>query len=238
MKPAFILALSIVLATSCKPQKPWSPHDKAADTDSPATASTATQAGAGGASADIGDLEQAVFLSGSLSTDSKIDSVTTNDIVDRNKNITKSEITVAPPLPKSLWVEYMLRSNRTFPGTPGVLRARVMVNDKVAGTITAVFGANAKRKGDIVKFDLLEPFGGNVPDSFLAKVEGDLYLMPEGTDESTLDPNTATSEAHSNALYATVFRVDVVQPTASAEGTGPAQSPLPAPEAAAPAPAQ
>lgn len=240
MKPLLILSVAILLATSCKPQKPWSPYDNGTDGAALST-STPPRSSMDRVNADIGDLEQAVFVSGKIGDDSKGPNVAVADMVDRNKNITKSEVTLSPPYPERLWAEYEVKCTRNFIGTIGVLRARIMVDDKAAGSFSLVLGSSAVKNGVSVKVDLLKPFGGNLPETFLAKVEGDFYLLPEGTDENQVNADTATSNIYSNALYGTMFRVvclktaspaaQLTAPAATENGetAAVAQSPSPAP---------
>ncbi|NUM53056.1 MAG: hypothetical protein HUU46_05380 [Candidatus Hydrogenedentes bacterium] len=253
MKPLyFFLALAIVLAASCKPQKPWSPYDKESGTEDPKQEKPVTKlSGADQANADLGDLEQGVFVEGRLVDETGSPSVVVDTMLDRFKRVARTNITLSQPYPESLWAQFEVKCTRNFVGTFGVLRAKIMVNDTVAGSFSVVLGSNAMKNGVLVKVDLLKPFAGNLPDSFLVKTDGDLYLLPEGTDETQVNAETVTSNIHSKALYGTMFRVDCVKSgapttteTSAQEPTQPAAPdaasvPQPDPEdATVPAPAQ
>ena len=239
MKPVFVLALSVVLLVSCQPKKPWSPYDKESGTGTsiakPAQGVSSTERAAA-AGTDIGDLEQAIFVNAGLASEMNLPQVRCDSVLDRNKHATKIEVTIAPPYPDSLWVEYQVKSSRAFDDAPGVVRARIFVNDKEAGKISAVVGAEGFKSSVSAKVDLFKPFEGNVPETFLAKLDGDLYLMPTGTDEKSVDPETATSNMHSKAMYATLIRVARLKPDAPELDAGPAAPAASSAPPAAPAP--
>jgi len=240
MKRAIILTLTALTLASCKPQKPWSPYDKDGGAATPAPDSAVSSSPEDQIVANIGDVEQALYVDGQISAESAGPNVKIEDTRDHNKHLIKSSVVLTPPLPESLWAEFDVKCNRNFKSAPAVLRARIMVDDKVAGSVSTVLGALASKTKLAVKFDLLKPFHGNLPDTFLAKVDGDLYLMPEGTDENKVNPETATSDFHSKALYATMIRVTIEKPgsspAAAAEApTNAAVSAGPSPEPAAPA---
>ncbi|MDZ4857860.1 MAG: hypothetical protein SGI88_02675, partial [Candidatus Hydrogenedentes bacterium] len=134
----------------------------------------------------------------------------------------RSDVTVTPPLPESLWSEFEIECGRNFMEKPAVVRVRVMADDKLAGSFSAVLGKKAMRNGVSAKIDLLKPFAGQAPDSFLVKIVGDLYLMGPGTDENKLNAETASSQEYSQALRGSIIRVNV----ARAEGEQPIATPV------------
>ena len=149
------------------------------------------------------------------------------EVRDRNKRLMKSEVTLKEPYPQSLWADYDIKCSRNFMSAPAILRATIMVNGKVAGSFSEVLGMQASKAKITAKVDLLKPFDGNVPETFLAKIDGDLYLMPSGTDENKVNPETATSDTHSKAVYSTLIRVSLQKP--GAEPAVPAPVAVPAP---------
>jgi hypothetical protein len=229
MKRVFVLAFVAIVLVSCKPQKPWSPYDKN-NTAPNGQLTTSSVMSTNQQDVDVGDVEQSVYVDGKISTESRNEGVHIKDTLDRTKRHLKTNITLDPPYPVSLWSEFQIACERDFKTSPAVLRARILVEDKVAGSIAVVLGSKAMTSKLSVKVDLLKPFEGNLPNTFLAKVEGDIYLMPEGTDENKLNPETATSEKHSRVVYGTIIRVDLAQAAAPA-------SPAPADPAASAAPA-
>lgn len=213
MKKCVILLTAVAVLSACKPKKPWSPYDESGvpnewDKNSQADSFTRNEQ----VRADIGDVEAQVYVQGELMAVSKTPNITVNDSEDIHGNILVSNITVSGDRPENLWINYRIKCGRNFEGAPALIRAQVLVDDKVAGSFATVLGSKAMRNGVNAKVDLLRPFNGQVPDSFLAKVKGDLFLFPDGTDENTLNPETAESDQRSQALAATIVRVNFVKP--------------------------
>lgn len=227
MNRVLFLALAVLLLASCKPQKPWSPYDKGGgipnelDKDSHASSfSKNVQFGA-----DIGDVEQAVFIKAQIAQGSTGPNIRIVDTQDRINRLVKSTVTITPPQPESLWANFEVNCSRNFMDAPAVVRARIMVADKVAGSFSAVLGTKAMKNGVSAKVDLFKPFQGQLPDGFLAKVDGDLYLMPQGTDEEKLNPETATSDVHSKVIYGTLLRVEFAKDGATQQASAATASP-------------
>ncbi len=248
MKWTLIGATVLVMAVSCKPQKPWSPYDPGSGQpnelhkESHATSFTGNQQ----YGADIGDVEAQVFISGFITAESKAENVVIKEDLDKRKKRLGTTVTITPPVPESLWTQYEIECGRNFMDTPAVLRVRILADDKQAGSFSTVLGQKAMRNGVSIKVDLLKPFAGQVPDTFLVKVVGDMYLLPKGTDENKVNPETATSEEHSQALRGTTTRVNIVRNAAAAapeSATAPSEpattpvEPVPSPVAPATEPA-
>lgn len=216
MKRVVVFSLAVLIISACKPQKPWSPYDSTGTpvtgTDPKVATSVDDQF-----NANIGDVEQAVYVNGVIAAESAAPNVVITEVRDRNKRLMKSDVAVKGSYPQSLWADYDIKCSRNFMSAPAVLRAKVMVNDKVAATFSEVLGTQASKSKVTAKVDLLKPFEGNVPESFLAKIDGDLYLMPDGTDENKVNPDTATADIHSKAVYSTLIRVTLQKPGAEPE---------------------
>ncbi|HRK34720.1 MAG TPA: hypothetical protein PLJ47_09010 [Candidatus Hydrogenedentes bacterium] len=234
-----IRTLSVVMAAlvicSCKPQKPWSPYESNSlipnekHVDSHASSFTANEQ----MKADIGDVEAQVFINGQISPESLTATVSAQDTTDARDRRLRSIVTVMPPIPESIWAEFEIKCGRNFVENPAVVRISIMVDDKQAGAFSTVLGSKAARNGVRARIDLLKPFAGQVPETFLVKAVGDMYVFEKGTDENKLNPETATSPEHSQALQGTTIRVNIASQVASAEAS-PAD-PAPAPAEATPA---
>ncbi len=226
MKRVVLFSLAVLVISACKPQKPWSPYDNTGTAATGAEPKTATSVD-DQFNANIGDVEQAVYINGVIGNESAGPNVVVTELRDRNKRLMKSEVILKEPYPQSLWADYDIKCSRNFMSAPVVLRARILVNDKVAASFSEVLGTQASKSHVTAKVDLLKPFEGNIPETFLAKVEGDLYLMPDGTDENKVNPETATADIHSKAVYSTLIRVNLQKP--GTEPSAPAAAATPAP---------
>jgi hypothetical protein len=226
MKRVVVLLLAVLALTACKPQKPWSPYDAKSD-PAAGDGQNAPKSPLDQVDANIGDVEQAIYVDGVIAQESAGPNVAVTEVRDRNKRLLKSEVILKEPYPQSLWADYEIKSTRNFMSAPVVLRAKIMVNDKVAGTFSEVLGTQAVKTKVTAKIDLLKPFEGNVPETFLAKIDGDLYLMPNGTDENKVNPETATADIHSKAMYASLIRATLQKPGSVPEEPVPAPAPAP-----------
>ncbi|MCC6797396.1 MAG: hypothetical protein IT366_19940 [Candidatus Hydrogenedentes bacterium] len=211
MMRVVMFSLTVLALTACKPQKPWSPYDASGtpnSADVPKTSNSVDDQ----FNANIGDVEQAVYVNGVIAAESGGPNVVVSEARDRNKRLLKSDVILKEPYPQSLWADYDIKCTRNFMSAPVILRAKIMVNDKVAGSFSEVLGTQASKTKVTAKVDLLKPFEGNIPETFLAKIDGDLYLMPNGTDENKVNPETATADIHSKAVYSTLIRVTLQKP--------------------------
>lgn len=227
MKRVVVFSLAVLALTACRPQKPWSPYDSTGNPDAAGADPITSSSSDDQFNANIGDVEQSIYVNGVIALESAGPSVAVTEIRDRNKRLMKSEVTLKDPYPQSLWADYDIKCTRNFMSAPAVLRAKIMVNDKVAGSFSEVLGMQASKAKITAKVDLLKPFEGNVPETFLAKIDGDLYLMPNGTDENKVNPETATSDTHSKAVYSTLIRVSLQEPGTEPAVPAPAAAPVP-----------
>jgi len=224
MKRLLLLTLSLLLLHACKPEKPWSPAEDKNGGENPllnAAVNTALPI-----SIDIGDAEQGVYLEATIAPESLADNVKQDKIKSGRDRLAIVNVKVTPPVPDKLWATYAIKCTRDFAERPVVLRARIMVEGKPVGSIEALLGKVARRSAFATNVDLLSKFD-KVPASFLATIDGELILLPEGTDESTVNPETATSDITSKAVECNPIRVDIegatpAEPTAATEATGPA----------------
>lgn len=218
MKRVLVFSLAALLIAACKPQKPWSPYDSSGNPNAgevPKTSNSVDDQ----FNANIGDVEQSIYVDAVIAAESGGPNVVVNEVRDRNKRLMKSDVTLKEPYPQSLWADYDIKCTRNFMSAPAILRAKIMVNGQVAGTFSEVLGTQASKTKVTAKVDLLKPFAGNVPETFLAKIDGDLYLMPNGTDENKVNPETATADIHSKAVYASLIRITLQKPGAEPSET-------------------
>lgn len=213
MKPVFLpLIVALVVLSACKPDKPWSPDDETGfDPSAPSVSPSEPVV----EKINIGDAEQGIWIEGRLVPESIPESAVNEEVENRRQRLAIVNVTLKRPLPEQLQAQYTVNLTRDFDEAPVVLRANVLVNDTVVGTILEVLGAKARKVKREITVDLLSAFD-EVPDTFLAKVEGELVLMPEGTDESTIDPVSATSNSTSRAIQSNPIRVDVEPADAAA----------------------
>ena len=99
-------------------------------------------------------MEQALHVDGQISAESAGPNVRIEDARDRNKHLIKSSVVLTPPFPESFWAEFDVKCNRDFKSAPAVLRARILVDGKVAGSLSAVLGAQASKTKFGAKVDL------------------------------------------------------------------------------------
>lgn len=208
MKPAFLsLIAALVVLTSCQPDKPWSPDDEPGV--DPANTSEAEPISPVKEPTNIGDVEQGLWFEARLVSDSIPPGATNEEVENRRNRLAIVNVTLPRPLPDQLMAVYTLKSTRNFENTPVILRAQILVDDVPVGNVQEVIEVLGRDNAVTRTVDLLSAFE-QVPDSFLATVEGEFYLMPEGTDASTLDPATATSGSMSKAIQFNPIRVNVV----------------------------
>lgn len=220
MQKIFV-GMAVIALVSCKPQKPWSPYDEEKGSEVPKDPRTQPMALVVGNEAilpDIGDVEQAVVIEGKLDTETLKPNVTIEESRDARDRLLMLNATIIPPYPKELWAVYEIKCSRNFPQMPALLRAEVVVDGKPVGKIPAVvLGKTATQNGVIAKVNLLAGREGP-PETMLAKVEGELFLFPENTDETKLNPETATAPIRSKALIYNPIRVTFAKGAESPEG--------------------
>ena len=218
MKRLLAVVCVVLLLQSCKPKMPWSPEDDSGL--SPSGAAGSGDSALAPVRVDIGDVEQGVFVIATIDPQSKSDTVVVEEIKNRRDRMAIVNVSIKPPAPEQLWANFTIKCYRDFPETPVVFRGQVLVDDKQVGSISAVIGKGADRREFVTKVDLLNQFE-EVPPTFLTTVTGELLLLPEGTDEAAVVPETATSSVVSRAVQFNPIRVNLVDvlPAVPAETT-------------------
>lgn len=165
---------------------------------------------------DIGDVESALAFEGRVASESRGANVSISDLEGRDKIIAMSTVTVQPPYPAELWVEYTLRSSIGFPARPVAVRGAILRNvggqDTALGRFSAVLGADAHLPGAPVQKFRVNALEGlaTPPESMLLHVAAELLLLPAGTGPNTVDPETAATlpEDASSALSSNPVRIE------------------------------
>ena len=163
-----------------------------------------------------GDVEQTVGIEAQLHPDSASDSITlqeSRDALERQRLLT---VDVSPPFPDHLWLTYTIKCREVFADRPVALRFRIVAQtgrgeqraEREVGTFAAVLDANARNNGFEGKVDVLEG-AESVPETMLVKVLAEAHLMPDGTDETTVDPRTATGEGPADTTTALPYLAPV-----------------------------
>lgn len=239
MKLRYIpLAVVILSLCACTPKKPWSPDDEQGlDMNELSSVETNTSVPV---KTDIGDAEQGIWVEARIAKDSYAENVKVNEVNNRRDRLAIVNVDITPPVPKKLDAVYSVIVNRNFDEAPVVLRARIMVDGKSVGTIEGILGKDARSSHIVSTVDLFSAFD-HIPKTFLATIEGKLFLMPEGTHENVIDPHNATSDTSSEALQCNPIRVTISGAGETESGaTGDATdasatgaTPAPAPDSAA-----
>src|SRR5690606_19580354 len=114
----------------------------------------------------------------------------------------RSTVDVYQPYPEDLIVTFRVKPERAFPDTPVVIRGEIRVEgiEEPVGTFSGVFGDQAFQKevtGSVDLMDILNP----VPTTALVTGWVEAVLMPEGTDEHSVDVATATAAPDRMTTY-------------------------------------
>jgi len=151
---------------------------------------------------DPGDVDSGVFIDGKLAPASEALNVSVEYIETQRSTLSMTIITVKPPFPETLFLFFEVITSRDFVERPVVMRARAYRDDAPLGDEHGfVLGKNARfpmaadgtaeePRGFTV--DVMEGLS-EIPDSLLLHARADAWLMPEGTDESTLNPLSDTA---------------------------------------------
>ncbi len=224
MKRVFAVLIPLALLGSCEAPKPWSPYDNPSGKKEGNAAADTTAVKPRPAALDIGDAEQGIYIEGKVAKESLGPNLKAEQVVERRKYAQEITANVSGPPPAEFWVEYTIRCTRNFDGQPVVVRADVKVNNKPVDKIVAVLGAHAQGNSYSKKVNLLAGLSP-VPSSVLATVEGELVMMPVGTAEGSVNPETAESATKSRALQATVVRANFGSAAAAGSGATPPPAP-------------
>lgn len=146
---------------------------------------------------DLGDVDSGISIKGKLAPESLAENVTAEYIETLRETLSMTTITVKAPFPEKVMVEFTVLPSRDYVERPVVLRARAYREDTAYdGEYGYVLGKEARFGSDSQNrrftVDALEGLA-EIPDTLLLHARADAWLMPEGTDETTLNPMTDTS---------------------------------------------
>lgn len=238
MKQIVALALIAAIASSCNGKPDTTATLGQNGTDDPVLSTPNKD--------NVGDLEQAVIIEAAVAQKSQGANVQATPLVDPRGSMNLLTVDVTPPLPEELWLDITVKSRRSFPKNPGVLRIAIKDGDHVLDSFGTVIGNNAKPSVSERSVNVLAA-RDTIPDTMLVTIEVEALLMPEGTDPDSIDPVTAeTPESrYSRAVPTPPIRVNfegaAAQPPAEpametpeddegAEGEAPAEVPAPTAE--------
>jgi hypothetical protein len=232
------LAMAAAIAagiSACDSGAPPSPEDSAASRiadavagDQPASDPTVMEVRDENA-IDIGDVEQALNIVGTVSRVSEAENVTEQITQDRKELIRSVHIEVAPPIPGSFWIGVRVNSTREFVERPVVLDTNVLVDGEKVDSFTIVLWKEAHKNKFQRDVDVL--FGREeIPDTMLVTMESEALLLPEGTDLATTDPYSVTEGQRTTAIMHAPIRIDFKKPdpkTQAEEAAPPTTEPAP-----------
>ena len=157
-------------------------------------------------SIDPGDVDSGIYINARLAPESESVAVTADYIETQRSTLSMTTITARLPFPDALLVAFEVSPNRDFAERPVVLRVRAYRdNDTQIGEEQAyVLGKDARlpqmdENGvSIPRAFVVNALEGltEIPDTMLLHAKADAWLTATGTDETTLDPLTATSPDH------------------------------------------
>jgi hypothetical protein len=198
---------------------------------------------------DPGDVEANVAVELTLDPASSLQSVA-EELRNAKKKLNSLTLTSAVQLPGQLWIKIHLKTTESFAARPAVLRGtlyrEVTPGNKEAissfQTVLDEFAAPARRQADRDYFpmefraDILQGLA-TLPTTMLVSAEVDVLMAPLGTDATTLDPVTYTTDPDSmGVLLSNPVRVNFDALPTAAPGNVPATEnasvAVPTPEAA------
>jgi hypothetical protein len=194
---ALTLALA-VLAAACSP-------DRAVEAPSGEDVRE-TPAPLAGTEDNIGDVEQEIRLTARLAPESQADNIEEDVREDARQHVNYVVISVRPPYPDELFIRFSAESERLWKEAPAVIRCDAIISDERAGEdyerdlFAAVFGSGAINKTVEKTIDVLEPLD-EVPSTLLVRTSCLSMLMPKGTPEGEVNPETVReSEAQGTSM--------------------------------------
>jgi hypothetical protein len=160
---------------------------------------------------NIGDVEQGIDVEASLAPESKSAQIVATQLTDKMGRVKILRLEVSPPYPRELWLDYKVNARRNFVERPAVLRGRMLADGKrELASFALVLGSKATRNTFSTRINALEGVEA-MPETLGIHVEAEALLLPEGTDEATIDPATASSDETSGAVYQTAVRINFAQ---------------------------
>jgi hypothetical protein len=160
---------------------------------------------------DIGDVEALARIEATAAKQSRGPGVTVGELRDLRERVNLVNVQLVQPYPEHFWLTVRITAAKTFGKTPVAVRAHVMAEDREVGSLATVFGEtpwNQTVEKDVDVFAGLQSF----PETMLVTVQPEGLLMPEGTDETKIDPLTATAspERITKSIFANPVRIDFV----------------------------
>ncbi|GMW03805.1 MAG: hypothetical protein AMXMBFR84_49390 [Candidatus Hydrogenedentota bacterium] len=224
----------------CKVEAPWSPYEDPEFTPGAPEKPDA----AGGDTAeitllDVGDVEQTIWLEGRVASESKAANVKETELeTDQFNRLALLTIDIAPPVPKELWLNYIVETNQRFATEPVALRAKAMRDNVELGSMSGVLGKDATKNTITMRVNAFQGLT-EFPGTMLIKLDSESIILKAGTDETTVDAATVTSDRMTKAMKFNPVRINILEEQPNAVSAAPpvdAPAPAAVPEAA-PAPA-
>jgi hypothetical protein len=192
MKYYLSLLFAATLLWGCQPEAPIVAAPSS-DAISPADSTMLPIEGIG-----IGDVEYGMTFSVTVDEAAAGAAVTVENMEKLGNKITMSTATVSPPRPKELFVYVAMKGDESYAERPVAIRGKLFRDKEIIETFATVLGKNADgrvapdpRFPMVFHYDILKDVPSTT-ETFLVVAEAEILLMPAGTDESTLDPLTAS----------------------------------------------
>ncbi|MBI2433824.1 MAG: hypothetical protein HYV26_13235 [Candidatus Hydrogenedentes bacterium] len=225
MRKVVLFGAAVLVLCGCQPKERAEPQETKAVT-APGTAGKPGGAGPSTAIStlkDVGDVEQEISISGKLAEQSVSAQIQEETLTNIREAVTMDTITVQPPFPKELWVEFKIRGAAGYGPQPVVLRGTVLRENEPIGEFKTIIGkyARAARLPEgvtppqlVFQFNVLEGIE-TPPETMLVFAEADALLMPLDTPEESIDPATATAdEAQRTQIRSNPVRINFAATTA------------------------
>ncbi len=196
------LAIAALLVAACSGQKDTDRDYAGPVVSDKADTTTSSNALPEKLPIDPGDVDSGILINGMLAPESQSDTVTAEYMETQRDTLSMTTITVRPPFPDALSVMFVIVSTRDFVERPVVMRTRTYRDDEIIGDEQGyVLGKNARILPEtdpdaapprMFVVNVLEGLT-EIPDTMLLHARADAWLMPVGTDETTLNPLTDTA---------------------------------------------
>lgn len=203
-----LFLLAGLCITACRPAPPPAPEPDLEP--APEAQEAALPTPKGEPPIEIGDVEAGISVFATLHPDVNTPEVQEVQLVTPKKVVTLSTITVTQPYPAELWLKFRVKASRNFVDRPVAVRASVLRDDEAIGSFSTVIGKYAaftpgpdKPPAGPLEFKLDAMTGlGTPPETMLVHAEVEVLLLPEGTDETAVDPESAEVNSESRSIIA------------------------------------
>ncbi len=143
---------------------------------------------------DPGDVDSGVTIVGKLAAESEAENITEEYLETKRDTLSLATITVREPFPEKIIVEFRVLAMREYAERPVIVRARAYREETpfdseygfVLGKEATSANSSETRRFTV---NVLEGFT-EIPDTLLIHARADAWLMPLGTDETSLNPMT------------------------------------------------